>query len=218
MNMEIDVKLKYIKIMKKILIIIFAFCLLLFELSAQTDKNEVYKKLVSQYGKINTITVAFDSDNGQIRNGILKAKKGNKYNITIGQNKIISDGKTVWNYNPIRKNVVITDFIPEMSGLTLDYFFFNILGNLQPIALKTELSTARKKQQILELQAKDKNIDIRKVNLFMDENFSKITEIEIITNSFSQKWRIKNLEINKNIPDSNFIFKTPEGVEEIDMR
>jgi len=187
-------------------------------LFAKIDKNEIYKKLVSQYGNINTITVAFDSDDGQIRNGMLKAKKGNKYNITIGRNKIISNGKTVWNYNAARKNVIISDFIPEMSGITLDYFFFNVLGNLQPIALKTELSTTKKKRQVLELQANDRSIDIRRVNLFMDENFSKITGIEITTNSFTQQWTIKSLEINKNIPDTNFNFRIPEGVEEIDMR
>ena len=205
--------------MKKILIIIFAICAITtVNLFAQADKNEVYRKLVQQYGKINTITVAFDSDDGQIRNGLLKAKKGNKYNITIGNQKIISDGKTIWNYNPRRKSVVISEFIPEMGGITLDYFFFNILGNLQPIALKTELSTANQKRQVLELQAKDRNIDIRRVNLFMDDRFSKITGIEITTNSFTQKWQINSLEVNKNIPDSNFIFKIPEGVEEIDMR
>ena len=187
-------------------------------LFAQTDKNEVYRKLVQQYGKINTITVTFDSEDGQIKNGILKAKTGNKYNISFGSNKIISNGQTIWNYNPKRKNVIITDFIPEIGGITLDYFFFNILGNLQPISLKTETSTSRGRQQMLELQSKDRTSEIRKVNLFMDEKFTKITGIEITTNNFSQKWIIRSLEINKNIPDSNFNFKTPEGVEEIDMR
>ena len=204
--------------MKKLPIIIFALCLLVCDLSAQKDKNAVYKELVSKYGKINTVIVSFDSEDGQMQNGVLKAKQGNKYNVTVGNHKIISDGKTVWNYNPARKFVVVSDFMPDMDAITLDYFFFNVLENLQPIALKTELSTSRKKNQVLELQAKDRNTEIRRVNLFMDDKFSKINAIEITTSTGTQKWLIKNLEINKNIPDANFSFKTPAGVEEIDMR
>lgn len=203
--------------MKKIPIILFYIVLLNYSLLSQIqyDKNTVYKNLITKYGKINTIAVVLEESGNNL---VLKAKRGNKYNISMSGINVISDGKTIWTYNPMIKNVVISNFVADMSGLTLDYFFFNVIEKLQPVALKTEVSTSKKKRLILELQAKDKNMEIQKVNLFINEKISNITAIEVTTKSNVQKWTIKNLDINKTMPDTLFLFKTPKGVEEIDMR
>ncbi|MPN27267.1 Outer-membrane lipoprotein carrier protein [bioreactor metagenome] len=203
--------------MKKIPIILFYIVLLNYSLLSQVqyDKNTVYKNLITKYGKINTIAVVLEESGNNL---VLKAKRGNKYNISMSGINVISDGKTIWTYNPMIKNVVISNFVADMSGLTLDYFFFNVIEKLQPVALKTEVSTSKKKRLILELQAKDKNMEIQKVNLFINEKISNITAIEVTTKSNVQKWTIKNLDINKTMPDTLFLFKTPKGVEEIDMR
>jgi outer membrane lipoprotein-sorting protein len=205
--------------MKSINLRLFCVVVLLcvINISAQ-DKDEIYKKLISKYGKISSVFVVFDSDDGQIKNCILNAKRGNKYSITMNNNKIVSDGKTIWNYNFIKKNVVISEFIPEIAGITMDYFFFNVFNNLQPMALKSITSAAKGKNYYLELKNKDNTQEIQNVNIFLDSTFSKIIGIELYANGNYQKWKINKIEINKSIPESTFKFKTPKGVEEIDMR
>jgi outer membrane lipoprotein-sorting protein len=182
------------------------------------DKDEIYNKLISKYGKINSVFVVFDSDDGQTKNCVLNAKRGNKYSIIMNSNKIVSDGKTIWNYHFARRSVVISEFIPEIAGITMDYFFFNVINNLQPIAVKSVTSAAKGKNYYLELKNKDNTQEIQNVNIFLDSTFSKIIGIELFANGNYQKWKINKIEINKSIPESTFKFKTPKGVEEIDMR
>ena len=201
------------------MILIFLFNILV---KAQNDKNKIYNDLINKYGKITSIESSFQDETNFSGKCKLKAKIGNKYSINIAENKIVCDGKTIWNYNQKRKNVVVSDFTTEIGGITLDYFFFNVLENLEPISLKTQIPAENKnsgqKSYILELQNKDKLSDIRQVNLFISSDLKKIDAIEIVTSSGSQKWKIINLLINKKISDSDFNFKVPENVEVIDMR
>jgi outer membrane lipoprotein-sorting protein len=202
--------------------LLFLTFLFSFSTKAQPDKAKVFNDLVKKFGKINSIESSFQDETNFSGKCNLKAKKGNKYSINIAGNKIICDGKTIWNYNPKNKNVVISDFSPEIGGITLDYFFFNVLENLEPITLKSQISTKNnnsgQEKYILELQNKDKMSEIKQVNLFINANLKKIDAIEIITSSGNQKWKILNLEINKKFLDADFSFKVPENVEIIDMR
>ena len=209
--------------MKKLLIkylLCFAINLFLMQIlaNAQPNKNNVFDTLVAKYGKINSVEVTF-KENDLSEKYNLKAKKGNKFVFNAGKNQIICNGKTIWNYNYYNKNVVISDFEPNENIFTLDYFFFNVLSDLQPISLSSQIGNSSKnKTYLLELQSKDKFSFIRIVKLTLDEKLKNITSIEIITNSETYKWIIDNLQFNKNLNDSIFEFTTPKNIEEIDLR
>ncbi len=203
--------------MKKIFIIISLF-LITNSLFSQQDKNKIFTNLKKKYGNAKSIILTFGSSEKEANNYILRAKIGNKFHIAMDNRKIICDGKTVWNYNIVAKNVIISEFANELSGLTLDYFFFNIFDKLKPVELKTELSSSSKKNYILDLNCTDNSIEIKKVSLFLDSAYSKIIAIKIKTNDIEQKWYVKDLQINKQLKDDEFIFKIPNGVETIDYR
>lgn len=192
-----------------------------FNLSAQ-DKFQIYKNLISQYGNIESVTVDAKSEGSWVLTTI-KAKRGNKFNITMGDLHIVSDGKTVWNYNSSRKVVVVSNYddVCDEGGFTsisLDNFFFNVLQKLQPISLSSVLNTKNGKQNLLKLQNEDPAQDIQQVNLYLDSSFKTIQDIEIITSSVTQKFQVSKLSINKKISDGIFTFKSPKDVEVVDMR
>ena len=195
-------------------------------LIAQPNKNSVFDTLVTKYGKINSVEVIF-RDNNSSENYNLKAQKGNKFVLNIGKNKIICNGKTIWNYNHHKKNVIINDFIPDENNFTVNYFFFNVLNNLQPISLSSQISTLNKnnKTYLLELGYSNKMnklennfFSIKNVKLTLNEKLNNIINIEIITNSDIYNWNIIHLQFNKHYNDLIFEFKVPKDIEEIDMR
>ena len=205
----------------KILIILFLFSIISFQLllAANPDKSKVYNDMIKKYGKINTISVVCeDSDN--LGNMVINAKQGNKYRIKMNNMEIVTNGKSIWSYSSQRKLVVISSFVEDDAGISLDNIFFNVIPDLQPISLQSVVSNKKTKQYRLELHNNKKNSEIKIIYLYIDDKITKIEGIEIIgnNNKHKVKWDIKKLEINKSMPDSIFIFNTPEGVEEIDTR
>ncbi len=205
-----------------ILIILILLELLAFTnvVMAQQDKNIVFKKLQKKYGNAESILIIFSNDETMRGNGTIKAKKTNKFHIVVEGRKIVCDGKTLWNYNPTKKNVIISEFSDELAGITLDYFFFNAFDNLRPDVLKSELSSSTKKNYILSLvpEKNSKMLDITSVDLYLNNNFDTIKAIKINNSGGSQKWIIKNIKINPKINNTEFIFKIPEQTEIIDYR
>ncbi|MDR0927048.1 MAG: outer membrane lipoprotein carrier protein LolA [Ignavibacteria bacterium] len=199
--------------MKKIPIILMSFCLLSYIAAAQQTKESVYKQLVTKHSPITSISATFDAADGSINNCYLQAKVGNKYVINLDNRVIVSDGKTIWNYAPARKNVVISEYIPEIAGITLDKFFFEVIGNLTPVSL-----TKNANSYILSLINTDKTQEIKSVNLILNSKCNTINGVEITTAGNTQKWLLKNYKINKPIADKVFTFKTPDNTEVIDMR
>ncbi len=210
--------------MKKILIITTFFLQfsLNFIFASNISKEKVFNDFIKKYGTINTINAICSNVESAFQDVNIKAKQGNKYRIKTNHIEIVCDGNVVWNYNPKRKSVIISNFDAENNQniFSLDNIFFNVLPNLEPAKLQNIVSNKKSKQYRLDLHNKNRNAEIKEVYLYLDHKLTKIEGIEVITNNIKivPKWDIKKLEINKSIPDSTFIFKTPQGVEEIDVR
>ena len=201
--------------MKLLLVLVLFFSLS--NTSFSQNKEVVFNDLLKKYGDINTIEILSKSYG---KNVSLKAKKGNKFIMDIDELQSISNGKKVWSYNKKRKFVIVSNYDDcsqeSVFNLSLDNFFFNVVQNLFPISLSSVTSTNSGKQNLLKLQNKDKLHDIREVNLWLNDKMTKIEEIEVITNDFSQKFQISKLEINQNFPDTIFEFQIPTDVEVIE--
>jgi len=197
------------------IILLFSYTLL-----SQQDKNIVFKKLQKKYGGANSISIVFSNNESFVNLSSIKAKKTNKFYINIEGRKIICDGKTLWNYNSSKKNVIISNFSDELIGFSLDYFFFNIFDNLVPETLKSVLSSSTKKSYILTLVPSKLNEtpDITSVELYLNNSFDTIVAIKINSSVENQKWFVKNIKINPKISDKEFVFKIPDKTDIIDYR
>ncbi len=208
--------------MKKIIITIILFSIAGSQLFAQYDKVEVFEKIKKKYGNISAISVDFFNAQDSRVKYSLKAQKGNKFNLRTDNRRIISNGKTIWNYSVHNKNVIISDFDEGISSFTLDYFFFNVLPQLVPIELKSELSSSMKKNNILLLNYKNKSelgeAGFNYVKLFLSSDFSKIMEIELNGDMGQQNWVIQKIKANPKLKNKLFEFKAPKDVEIIDYR
>ena len=186
------------------------FCL---SKSKNTDKDTVFSKIKSIYKNAQSIYIEFSDNVTPNKYYKLKTMKGNKYSLIGNNRKIFCDGKTLWNYNAIDKNVIISNFDGDMTSFTLDCFFFKVLPNLIPTYL-----TTKNKNYILELQNNNNFFDIKTVKLILSKDLKTIKNIEVNSNNGSFFWHIKKINTKIKFKAKEFEFVIPKNTEIIDYR
>lgn len=208
--------------MRMIIFQLLTFFIALFLNQISEDKilSEVQKKYSSiKYLKANLIqsmeiTVG-DKKKATEQTFNFIYKKDNKYRLESDKQLIVSDGKSVWNYNPFQKRVVITKV--EDNNLSLQYFLFQIPSESEVKFVGTEKIDDLEVYK-LSFRAKDKNSSFKQFDAYITKNFL-IKRIETFSPTQDRiAFSLSNINLNPNIKDSIFDFVIPAGVKVIDLR
>ena len=218
--------IKNLKAKYNILLLIPAWSVILFHilpaaLVAQYDASSLYNELNKKIENVSTISLKF-TVNGQTGfKGALKAKKGNKFIIETPANKIICDGKTIWNYSESEKKVVINNYEQNSQGSSVEKFFFSFFQKYKPQSLKKETSSKGKFSYILGLipdtKVKDQDL-FKEVKIWLSTDNLSIQRLQFDDGSNKQTWNLSNLNINPSLSDKSFRFIPPKDIEIIDLR
>ena len=193
--------------------------------NAQTSK-EILNNLSKKTKSYKSVTFDFTSTlkipksgSTQINRGSAKIK-GTSSLITLGDYIIVSDGKTVWNYNKSNNEVVIDNF----EDVKDDWFNPIELFKLWEKDVKHELKSKNSViggvtcyQILLTVNWKKSQNEI---TLWIDKSKGEIVRLEINSKNTIITYDIKSFKSNIDIQDSQFYFdknKFP-GVVEIDNR
>ncbi len=155
---------------------------------------------------------------GEIQEGAVTLK-GNKYNLLIKGQEVISDGKTVWTYikesNEVQINAISSD---ENDGnLSPDKLF-----TLYEKGFKYKFVEEKNNIYSINLYPNDANAkSFHRITLFIDKIKNEIKEVKVFGKDGSEtSYKIKTFTTNITITDSQFTFdktKHPK-VEVIDLR
>jgi outer membrane lipoprotein carrier protein len=208
----------------------YKICLVLLVLTMQfglaADVNKIIKNIQKTYDKLDNLSAVFSqieiyklTGSQNETTGRIFIKDGEKYRFESEDQVIVTDGKTVWTYNAISRQLLI-DHVRKNSGALLprDMLF------KYP---KTHFATLLKEENIdndiyytVRLDPKEgikgfiKNIKIRvkKENWLVDE-------IETTSqNGSTSLFKITEINTKKNLEDILFIYQPPEGAQVVDMR
>jgi len=130
--------------------------------------------------------------------------------------KIISDGKELWFYEPEDKQVTMSKVGTGLqSQISAD--LLNGKANLKKdfqVALITPQAEKNKGEIVLELTPKTPQANLSRVILTLDKKNFQLHQTEVY-DLFDNLTRItfSQVESNINLPDSLFIFNPPSGVE-----
>jgi chaperone LolA len=203
-----------------ILIVILSFNMLhaqkaddiLKDLSTQTNAYENIKASFS-YKMQNTAADIDESTNGTL------IVAGNKYNLNIAGQIVISDGSTLWTYIPDSEEVQINE-VSEEEG-----FSPNKLLSSYNDEYDAEMMEDLNKEGVsfyqLKLTPKDENSNFDYVVLVVNKEKMQLANFimhDFDGNIFS--YEIKQFITNSDIPDGSFSFDEAAhpNVEVIDMR
>ena len=196
-------------------ILISLLVLLLSTVGFTQNAESVLKSLQNKFDSITDLTAdVAQKNNGQSNlTGKMYFKKENNIRLEVGNQTIVADGKTSWNYNKKNKKVIISDYDEAGSGLlSINYLVYQYPSECD-LSLSTEGSS-----QILNLKPKSKKNNLGEVKLYISKE--NLIDKALISNPASGTMEVSfsNYKLNQNLPDSKFSFTEPEGTAVVDLR
>jgi outer membrane lipoprotein carrier protein len=204
--------------MKKYLII--QFLIIISTLNICQDVNQLLKNVQAKFNSISNFSSDFlqftklsGSDKPVTYKGRFYFEKENKYRIELKNSKIISDGKTIWNYNKNTKKVVINNIESDPSAFSIKNIIYDYPAQSTVRFLGKENS-----YNVIELKPKKSTDNFELIKLWIDEN-NLIKKVEMTdSNNLLLTFELSNIKLNQNLKVDNFTFVPPQGVEVIDLR
>ena len=179
------------------------------------NAESVLKSLQNKFDSITDLTAdVAQKNNGQSNlTGKMYFKKENNIRLELGNQTIVADGKTSWNYNKKNKKVIISDYDEAGSGLlSINYLVYQYPSECD-LSLSTEGTS-----QILNLKPKSKKNNLGEVKLYISKE--NLIDKAVISNPASGTMEVSfsNYKLNQNLSDSKFSFTEPEGTTVVDLR
>lgn len=201
------------------ILIVLGFLFSSGSLRCENDAAELYKKLKDKYGKIQSISLKFQSRNSELI-GSIKAQKGNKYLLDYSSRLIFCDGKSVWNYDKKENKCIITDYDEDASGsLSIEKFFFDFLDKYHPATLTEETSSKGTKLFVLKLQQSDEHsTNSGALKLWVDPKSLVIRSIDLHESNGQNIIDINELQTSQKTTGKKLEINLPEKVTIIDLR
>jgi chaperone LolA len=194
--------------------LMFFLVMMITTISYSQTADEVLKSIQNKFDTVNDLTAdLIQKANGKkVFSGKIYFKKENKLRFEFGNQTIITDGKTTWNYYPKEKKLVISNFEDKGMGLlSINYLIYQYSKECN---LSLEENGANK---ILVLKPKQSKKISEEIKLFVTKD-NLIEKILISETSSNYEFNLSNYKLNQNILDSKFIFTTPEGSTVVDLR
>lgn len=179
------------------------------------DAESVLKSLQNKFDSITDLSAdVSQKSNGKSSNsGRMLFKKANNLRIEFGNQTIVADGQTTWNYNKKDKKVIISNYDESGSGLlSISYLIYDY-----PADCNLSLSSEGNKQ-ILLLKPKSKKNNSGEVKLYITKE--NLIDKAILSNQAAGTMEVSfsNYKLNQKISDSYFTFTAPEGTTVVDLR
>lgn len=186
-------------------------------LDAVSSKFQSYKSVVANFTMsiLNSKGKSLSNKSGTI------TMKGQKYAVNMGGNKIVSDGNTVWNYDPASKEVTVNNANKAENTITPQKLLTDFYTKDFMYVLGGEKSYRGKKVQEVLLEPIDKKKPFSRVYLWIDKTASQIVSANIVEKTGNRfVYSINNLKPNTSVSDAQFVFNNASypGVEVVDLR
>jgi len=198
-----------------ILALVFA---LSFGAAISGSKDEAFGELKQKLDGLKTVHVVFGVNNSDMV-GEIYAQKGGKMRMSLRDNVIISDGKTIWNVSP-GNSVAISEY-EESDGFSLETILFDLVSSMKPVKYSKLSKTDSNVRYSLELKP-ETNSKYEKQLESMEVQYNNSKEMSNIivnqSNGSTVSYQIRKIKYNPELSSNKFTYQPTEGIEVIDFR
>ncbi|WP_447640282.1 MULTISPECIES: LolA family protein [Chitinophagaceae] len=210
--------------MKKIYTLAIVFLLFIQFSWAQKDPaakavlNKVSANIKNTKGATANFSYAIKNRNGESQ-GAAQGKlvvSGSKYHITQGDNEIISNGTTLWNYDKSANEVNVSTPSSAGGGINPDQL---LTGSFSEADFNYKLVSQSGGQYQIQLTPADKRKSFKQIDLYVSKAQNMITKASVVDkNGSTTFFQLSNIKTNVAIAASQFTFDKAAhpGVEVID--
>ena len=215
--------------MKKILsgvLVLFISANTVFGQTSDANAVKLLKAVGQKYSAYKTMQMDIsltienqDAKSKETKTGKVSSK-GNMFKAEMGNQTIISDGKTLWTYLKDVNEVQINNFEQGQDIMTPNDIF-KIAEKDYLAYMGVKITENGKSLQIIELTPKNKTLSFSKIKMYIDVSDNSVKRgVVYDKNAIHYTYSISNLKTNMELSDSTFKFDKSKypGVEVIDLR
>lgn len=185
---------------------------LMIGISASSSAQDLSEQFQASYANLRSVSCVFEGGYGIT--GSLTAAKGKGYRIELPTRSIVSNNKLVWNAEKKSKTVIVNQYNPSNSDVSLDQVFF-VLFNVYAREIKS-VSGKTKTVRLFPANPTAMIAGVSEVLVFMDAKLS-ITKISLVQDGNASHWNISKLKRNGKYSPSVFVYTLPKGWTVIDL-
>ncbi len=205
--------------------IILRFGILLVGVSILSAQQNVVQNVQRMYQTIDNAVIEYEqivefpvTRTEQTFEGVVYMIRPDYYRIESEQQTVVTDGKTIWSYNPFTEQVIVDLFKDDEQMFTPDRFLLNIpddfyvtVGDRENVDGKSLIS--------LRLVPKDDHQFVRSMRMWVDESGWVVRKAEVVDlNENKTTYRVRDVQINVGVDMDLFSYQPPENAEIIDLR
>ena len=187
--------------------------------------QEILKKVRDRYDGVADAEIKFQQrvrmpvgKMEQSTTGTLLTKKGNKYRVELEQQTIVTDGVTVWSYSAAQQQVLVDRFEQDERSLSPDRILSGEAADLAPALIGRE-KLGKMETVVLKLTPRDETALLKWLKLWVSESDWLVRKAELVDlNGKETVYQVLDIKVNAGIPDAQFTFVAPAGVEVVDLR
>ncbi len=187
-----------------------------------TDADAVFTRVRQQFSESESIKAQFFTrapETKQMLRGTLLVKKGNKFALDFNGRVITCNGKTIWNYEPAQKKVIISDFKNTPATISPEKLFLSFPKTYKPSVVQESASEGRLLRLTLEPSTpRDAVGGMQQVVMRLVPETLKLRELLISDGSTVYQWTMTDLKLQAGLKDEQFEFVPPQGTHSIDLR
>ena len=149
--------------------------------------------------------------------GTLLVADGDRFKLQIAGIDFISDGESLWQYNPEQKQVLIKAVEDLSSAFHPSEMLFKYLGCKAKELKEAEFN--KQKLWVLRLDASKYAGQFEQMEVWLSQkDFSPVRLFTVDPTGNASWYNIMNLKVVKQVNAGDFKFNAPKDVDEIDMR
>jgi len=218
------------KISLRIFLVFTFFHLLFVQTAFCTTGQEVLNEIQNRYEKTNDIEANFIQE--YISKGMKQPNRGEgkvyfkkkgmmRWDYTVPNQKLISDGHTLWYYQPDGKQVLVSDVSSVLNEKTPLAFLAgegNLSRDFKLLNLNESISQ-KEDHYLVELAPKEPLATLAKLILTVDKKTYFVLQADVF-DGLGNVTRTRFIDIKTNVGLSNsfFQFTSPPGTEVIKMQ
>ena len=187
---------------------------------SHADSTSEAAKLKELLGNISSFTAGFSqvsADTDMVVSGQLWLKKPGQFRIltqSLGEQWLISDGRSLWNYDADLEQVVITNAGTDPAEVPV-LLFASEAGDIESAYT---ISGYRDEQlQHFHLEPVTNSSLFRSISVAFDDNVPVYLSIQALSGQ-TTTLEIHQPEMNGDLSPELFTFKVPEGIDVLDDR
>lgn len=205
--------------------ILLSFVIMIAVSSAQSV-DDIVEEMQERYEDLENLSAEFKQvEHFQLTgsknetSGKIYVKNGIQYRLETEDRVIVTDGVTVWTYSMFNNQILIDRVKKNDASVLPRDLLFKYPRDYYASLLKTE-EYENEEHHILKLDPKeDTHGYIKSMKIWINSDTYLISKIEYIDfNENTSTFAIQKIDIKKDLKDSFFKFKIPEGVEVVDLR